>query len=64
VENEPALLPVRIDAPARPSAPVERIRTAAPGGTLTIEFRTVGPCIEGRKFCSVRGPYNQAGWPK
>lgn len=47
-EDEPALLPVRIDAPASPPAPVERIRTAAPGGTLTIEFGTVRLRIEGR----------------
>ena len=47
-DDEPALLPVRIDTPAPASAPVERIRTAAPGGTLTIEFGTVRLRIEGR----------------
>ena len=53
-DDEPALLPVRIDAsvgaPAttRSPAPVEPIRTAAPGGTLTIEFGTVRLRIEGR----------------
>lgn len=47
-DDELALLPVRIDAPISPSAPVERIRTAVPGGTLTIEFGTVRLRIEGR----------------
>ncbi len=47
-DDEPALLPVRIDAPARPPAPVERIRTMVPSGTLTIEFGTVRLRIEGR----------------
>ncbi|MDD2875104.1 MAG: transposase [Azoarcus sp.] len=47
-DDEPALLPVRIDAPARSPAPVERIRTAAPGGTLTVEFGAVRLRIEGR----------------
>lgn len=47
-DDEPALLPVRIDAPARSPAPVERIRTVLPGGTLTIEFGTVRLRIEGR----------------
>ena len=47
-EDEPALLPVLIDAPASPPAPVERIRTAAPGGTLTVEFGAVRLRIEGR----------------
>jgi hypothetical protein len=41
-------LPVHIDEPARSPAPVEPIRTAAPGGTLTIEFGTVRLRIEGR----------------
>lgn len=47
-DDEPALLPVRIDEPARSPAPVERIRTAAPGGTLTVEFGEVRLRIEGR----------------
>lgn len=53
-DDEPALLPVRIDAPMRSPAtdrcatPVERIRTAAPGGVLTVEFGTVRLRIEGR----------------
>jgi transposase len=47
-EDEPALLPVRIDAPASPPAPVERIRTAAPGGTLPVAFGEVRLRIEGR----------------
>ncbi|MBP6096219.1 MAG: transposase [Methyloversatilis sp.] len=47
-DDEPALLPVRIDTPAPASAPVERIRTVVPGGTLTVEFGTVRLRIEGR----------------
>jgi transposase len=47
-DDEPALLPVRIDTPAPASAPVERIRTVVPSGTLTIEFGTVRLRIEGR----------------
>ncbi|MDP3578827.1 transposase [Methyloversatilis sp.] len=53
-DDEPALLPVHIDASvraratARSAAPVEPIRTPAPGGTLTIEFGTVRLHIEGR----------------
>lgn len=47
-DDEPALLPVHIDEPARSPAPVERIRTAAPGGTLTIEFGAARLRIEGR----------------
>lgn len=54
LDDEPALLPVRIDASvsapatARSPAPVESIRTAAPGGTLTVEFGAVRLRIEGR----------------
>jgi transposase len=47
-DDEPALLPVRIDAPARSPAPVERIRAVAPDGTLTVEFGEVTLRIEGR----------------
>ena len=53
-DDEPALLPVRIDASvgapatARSPTPVEPIRTAAPGGTLTVEFGEVTLRIEGR----------------
>lgn len=47
-DDELALLPVHISEPARSPAPVEPIRTAAHGGTLTIEFGTVRLRIEGR----------------
>lgn len=39
---------VRARATARSAAPFERIRTAAPGGTLTVEFGEVTLRIEGR----------------
>lgn len=47
-DDEPALLPVHIDEPTRSPAPVEPIRTPAPGGTLTVEFGEVTLHIEGR----------------
>lgn len=49
-EDEPALLPVRIEMPAPASATptAERIRTVAHGGTLTVEFGAVRLRIEGR----------------
>ena len=53
-DDEPALLPVRVDVPGRSpatagsAAALERIGTAAHGGVLTVEFGAVRLRIEGR----------------